>query len=61
MAPSAAGHDVDMDGPPSGVSVEATATNGSGEPLTLLRPMEQPAESSDVCIVGAGPAGLMLA
>ncbi|CAK7215372.1 hypothetical protein SBRCBS47491_002462 [Sporothrix bragantina] len=38
------------------------ATNGNGEPLTLLRPMaESTTPRCQVCVVGAGPSGLMLA
>ncbi|CAK7203595.1 hypothetical protein SEUCBS139899_006332 [Sporothrix eucalyptigena] len=38
------------------------AVNGHGEPLTLLRPMADPTTPQcEVCVVGAGPAGLMLA
>ncbi|CAK7565213.1 MAG: hypothetical protein SEPTF4163_003124 [Sporothrix epigloea] len=38
------------------------AVTNNGEPLTLLRPMaEASTPQCDVCVVGAGPAGLMLA
>ncbi|KAJ9139430.1 FAD binding domain-containing protein [Pleurostoma richardsiae] len=58
MAPSAsaATEDISM-----GNSEVVVNTNGSSEPLTMLRPMEEPREKCEVCIVGAGPAGLMLA
>lgn len=38
------------------------AVNGNGEPLTLLRPTaDATMPRCEVCVVGAGPAGLMLA
>jgi hypothetical protein len=42
-------------------SESVEVVNDASEPLTLLRHVEEPAEKSDVCIVGAGPTGLMLA
>ncbi|KAK6088037.1 FAD binding domain-containing protein [Seiridium cupressi] len=56
MAPYITGSDTDMAGTTTMESVETTAVNGS-----LSQPGQSENEQCDVCVVGAGPSGLMLA
>lgn len=56
MAPYMADPDVGMNGTNIEESVEIAAVNGN-----LLHPDQVATEKCDVCVVGAGPSGLMLA
>ncbi|KAL5614614.1 hypothetical protein BROUX41_004713 [Berkeleyomyces rouxiae] len=61
MAPGVGHPDTDMDVQSGTLPSNALSIAGAADTLSLLRSMPQPPILCQVCIVGAGPAGLMLA
>lgn len=61
MVPSAMQSEPSMEDRQSGVDRLQTNFESSSDTLTLLRSLPEPPIESQVCVIGAGPAGLMLA
>ncbi|CRJ84783.1 hypothetical protein BN1708_009146 [Verticillium longisporum] len=61
MVPSAVQSEPSMEDRQSGVDRLQTNFESSSDTLTLLRSLPEPPIESQVCVIGAGPAGLMLA